>query len=85
MNEYLYDIVLRDNIYFNKRNNNLSGAHNLGVGELSEEAKGLKGEAYLKAVEAEMTGDHAANEGSLEDNEQTSDKLESVQEKDIKE
>ncbi len=46
----------------------MSGAHNLGVGELSVEAKGLKGEAYLKAVEEEMTGDHAANEGSSEDN-----------------
>ena len=52
----------------------MSGAHNLGVGELSEEAKGLKGEAYLEAVEEEMTGDHAVNEGSEEDNKETSDK-----------
>lgn len=52
----------------------MSGAHRLGVGELSEEAKGLKGEAYLKAVEAEMTGDHAANEGSKEDNANSSGK-----------
>lgn len=54
---------------------NLSGAHRLGTGELSEEHPDSTGEEYLKQVQEELTGDHAANEGSEEDNTQTSDKL----------
>lgn len=51
------------------------GVHQLQVSELTIEAKGKKGEAYLQAVEDEMTGDHPTNEGSEEDNKETSDKL----------
>lgn len=46
----------------------MSGAHRLAAAELSVSAKNLKGEAYLKAVENEMTGDHVVNEGSEGDN-----------------
>lgn len=51
----------------------MSGAHRLAASELSESAAGKKGEAYLKAVEAEMTGDHVADEGCESDNKATSD------------
>lgn len=50
------------------------GAHNLAVSELTEEAKGKRGKEYLDAVSKEF-GDHRINEGSEEDNAQTSDKL----------
>jgi len=63
----------------------MSGAKRLSVGELSEEAKGLKGKAYLDAVAKEFAAEHQVNEGSESDNEETSDKLESVEEKDIEE
>lgn len=53
----------------------MSGAHRLNVSEMSIEDEGKTGEEYLTAVEEEMTGDHAADEGSAEDNAQTSDKL----------
>jgi hypothetical protein len=63
----------------------MSGAKRLAVSELSEEAKGLKGKAYLDAVEKEFKQDHVVNEGSEEDNEETSDKVDAVQEKEEKE
>ncbi len=52
----------------------MSGAARLSVGELSVEAKGKKGKAYLDAVYAEFSPEHQVNEGSEEDNEETSDK-----------
>lgn len=52
----------------------MSGAHRLANSELAIKAKGKTGEAYLNAVEEEMTGDHAADEGSEQDNEETTDK-----------
>lgn len=58
----------------------MSGSHSLSTGELSIEAKGLKGKAYLDAVAKEFSPEHQVNEGSLEDNAKTSDKLEPVKE-----
>ena len=49
------------------------GNHNLKVSELTEESKNLKGEAYLKAVADEFLSE--PDEGSEEDNKETSDKL----------
>ena len=46
----------------------MSGQHNLAVGELTETLGNKKGESYFAAVEAEMTGEHAQEEGSEENN-----------------
>lgn len=53
----------------------MSGAHRLAAAELTKNAKDLKGDAYLNAVEAEMTGEHVVNEGTEKDNKETSDKI----------
>jgi hypothetical protein len=51
----------------------LSGAHRLSTAELSTKAK-TSGEEYLKEVADEFSPEHLVNEGSAEDNAQSSDK-----------
>lgn len=51
----------------------MSGAHRLAVSELSVKSK-TSGQAYLNQVGDEMSSEHLANEGSEEDNQQSSDK-----------
>ncbi len=50
----------------------MAGGKRLGVGEVT--LRDLRGQELINALSEELTGDHAANEGSLEDNAETSDK-----------
>lgn len=53
----------------------MSGAHRLQVSEMTLKNKNSRDEKYLNDVEDEMVKENAANEGSSEDNADTSDKL----------
>lgn len=51
------------------------GARNLAVSEMTLENKGKTRDAYLDSVYREFSPEHHVNEGSKQDNAQTSDKF----------